>query len=630
MAYDTNPASEAIQVFVSYSRADTEFALDLVAGLQACGFAAFIDQEDIAPGEAWEQRLGNLIQGADTVVYILSPDSVVSDHCSWEIAESLRLNKRILPVLWRSVEDTAVPPELAELNYTFFSGKQSYASGLRELSAALRVDHQWIREHTRIGALAARWEARGRTEALLLRGDELEAATEWAAKPPRGAPALTDAQVDFIGASKAAADAAERAARNRKRGLLLAVSAVALAMTGLAGVSALQWQQAVAARTEAVTARNDALAARDSLAETSRSLEAANIRLSADIALRAPPTGNETLSVAGGWFPVAADYAGSVVRLQRGRQIVTGMVMRGEVIHPEFEGEYFLLTPRFLSEEELIAQDREFEKFVARSEAIIDAADTEPDADLEAWPDLDPDAYPGEPRILEQRHMSPDAPTGEPEPDPADPGSYPGGERILEQRHLGLEPSGDPDGPIQVTYPTLDGDEVFELTSEPIWRTPEELAAEEVYFVYPLSFEPPFGARGLWLKDFDCEGYKESSTPEDLFAVFGIDGLAVDSREGEELTLLITPGLDSHGIGAITYRHAVLKGAFGAPVFDLSTGKVVGIHQGVDANSASPDGRVGYAEPILRLIDFIRDDVSIERGDEERTAPVCYALEDSQ
>lgn len=593
MAYESGTSDEAIQVFVSYSRADTEFALDLVAGLQACGFEAFIDQEDIAPGEPWEQRLGNLIEGADTVVYVLSPDSIVSEHCSWEIAESLRLNKRILPVVWRSVEDTQVPAELSELNYTFFSGKQSYASGLRELSAALRVDHQWIREHTRLGALATRWLARGKSEALLLRGDELEAASDWAANRPRSAPALTDAQMEFLGASKAAADAAERAARNRRRGLLLGVSGIAVIMAGLAGFSAVNWFKANEAREEAVTAQKATDQALSDLETASLSLEAANIRLSADIALRAPPTGNEVLSVAGGWFPVAADYAGSVARLQRGRQIVTGMVMRGEVIHPDFEGEYFLLTPRFLSEQELIEQDQEFDKMIARSEAIIEA---------------------GEPA----------------EPATDDPFSYPGEPRILEQRHLGADSSGDPGGPIQVSYPTLEDGEVFELTSEPIWRTPEELAAEEVYFVYPLSFEPPFGARGLWLKDFDCEGYKESSTEEDLFAVFGIDGLAVDSRESEELTLLITPGLDSNGIGAITYRHAVLKGAFGAPVFDLSTGKVVGIHQGVDANSASPDGRVGHAEPILRLIDFIRDDVSIERGDEERTAPVCYALEGAQ
>ncbi|MCI4643631.1 MAG: toll/interleukin-1 receptor domain-containing protein [Hyphomonadaceae bacterium] len=624
MAYESGTSDEAIQVFVSYSRADTEFALDLVAGLQACGFEAFIDQEDIAPGEPWEQRLGNLIQGADTVVYILSPDSVVSEHCSWEIAESLRINKRILPVVWRSVEDTQVPAELSELNYTFFSGKQSYASGLRELSAALRVDHQWIREHTRLGALATRWSARGRSEALLLRGDELDAASEWAASQPRGAPALTDAQVDFIGASKAAADAAERAARNRKRGLLIAVSGVALAMAGLAGFSAFNWFEADTARAEAVSAEAETASALEQLETATTQLRAAYLRLSSDIALRAPATGNAPFEVKGGWFPVAADYAGSVARLQRGRQIVTGIVMNGEVIHPEYAGEYFLLTPRFLTEEELIAQDREFEKFIARSEAIIEAgAQEEPEETYE---------YPGEGRILEQRHVSPGPPTGmpeaEPEPTPAAQPARP--PDVLEQRHLGTEPAGDPDGPILVSYPTLEGEEVFELTSEPIWRTPEELAAEPIFYVYPLSFEPPFGARGLWLKDFDCEGYKEESSEEDLFAVFGIDGLAVDSRESEELTLLITTGLDSFGPGALTYRHAVLKGAFGAPVFDLATGKVVGIHQGVDANSASPDGRIGHAEPILRLIDFIRDDVSIERRDEERTAPVCYALEEAE
>ena len=41
MAYESGTSDEAIQVFVSYSRADTEFALDLVAGLQACGFEAY-------------------------------------------------------------------------------------------------------------------------------------------------------------------------------------------------------------------------------------------------------------------------------------------------------------------------------------------------------------------------------------------------------------------------------------------------------------------------------------------------------------------------------------------------------------------------------------------------------------
>ena len=73
----------------------------------------------------------------------------------------------------------------------------------------------------------------------------------------------------------------------------------------------------------------------------------------------------------------------------------------------------------------------------------------------------------------------------------------------------------------------------------------------------------------------------------------------------------------------MTYRHATLKGAFGAPVFDLETGKVIGIHRGVIASRLGPQGRVAYGEPILPLIDLMRDDYSIDRGDEDRVPPVC-------
>ena len=75
-----------IKVFVSYSRADKAFANDLVLGLAACGFAPYIDRQDIAAGEDWEKRLEGLIAEADSVVYIVSPDSLASDHCGQEFA----------------------------------------------------------------------------------------------------------------------------------------------------------------------------------------------------------------------------------------------------------------------------------------------------------------------------------------------------------------------------------------------------------------------------------------------------------------------------------------------------------------------------------------------------------------
>jgi hypothetical protein len=59
---------QKLKVFISYSRKDSsDFADELVAGLELAGFAPFIDRHDIAAGANWETRLDGLIQEADTV-----------------------------------------------------------------------------------------------------------------------------------------------------------------------------------------------------------------------------------------------------------------------------------------------------------------------------------------------------------------------------------------------------------------------------------------------------------------------------------------------------------------------------------------------------------------------------------
>jgi len=68
----------------------------------------------------------------------------------------------------------------------------------------LRQDLDWIREHTRLGEIATRWEKRKRPEGLLLRGDDLGAAKAWMATRKVGAPEITDAQRALISASEEA------------------------------------------------------------------------------------------------------------------------------------------------------------------------------------------------------------------------------------------------------------------------------------------------------------------------------------------------------------------------------------------------------------------------------------------
>ena len=73
-----------------------------------------------------------------------------------------------------------------------------------QLAQALRVDFDWIREHTRLGELAKRWDGRGRPESLLLLGDDLDAAQKWMANRKPAAPEITDAHRAFVKASEEA------------------------------------------------------------------------------------------------------------------------------------------------------------------------------------------------------------------------------------------------------------------------------------------------------------------------------------------------------------------------------------------------------------------------------------------
>ena len=58
-----SPDRGKLRVFISYSRDDLEFANQLDAALNACGFECFIDRHGISGGEDWKRRLGNLMRG---------------------------------------------------------------------------------------------------------------------------------------------------------------------------------------------------------------------------------------------------------------------------------------------------------------------------------------------------------------------------------------------------------------------------------------------------------------------------------------------------------------------------------------------------------------------------------------
>ena len=215
-----SPDREKLRVFISYSREDHEFADQLEAALNTCGFDCVLDREGISGGEDWKNRLGILIAEADTVVFALSPASAESEICNWEVDESKRLGKRILPVICRALGEARPPASLQAINYVFFyhdpkTPGSGFGEGLKRLVEALNTDFEWLREHTRYLQRASEWEKGGRLANRLLSGDDISEAKAWVARRPKAVPAPTVLQLDFIRASEQEAEAQLSAKRQR-------------------------------------------------------------------------------------------------------------------------------------------------------------------------------------------------------------------------------------------------------------------------------------------------------------------------------------------------------------------------------------------------------------------------------
>lgn len=213
-------ADDKLKVFISYSRRDLDFADQLVAVLEWLRFRPIIDRKGIHGAEKWEERLGQLILESDSVVFVLSPDSAASKVCGWEVEEAARRGKRIIPVLCRPLEGQQPHPRLRDLNYIHFYADKNvpgsgFGTGQVRLVEALSVDVSWLREHTRLEELAARWERDGRPLDLLARGSELRACLLWRDRRPANAPELTDLQRRFLVASED--EEAARTSAERKR-----------------------------------------------------------------------------------------------------------------------------------------------------------------------------------------------------------------------------------------------------------------------------------------------------------------------------------------------------------------------------------------------------------------------------
>ncbi|PSN17700.1 type IV secretion protein Rhs, partial [filamentous cyanobacterium CCP5] len=205
------PPVGSLDVFISYSRADSDFARQLNDALQVQQKLTWFDQESIPPGVDFQQAIADGIENSDYFLFVISPSSVQSPYCASEVEYAQTLNKRIVTVLHRPVDPTDLHPVLATvqwIDFNRYSGQ--FAANFQELIRTLDTDPVHLRAHTRLLVKAIEWHSRGRQDSLLLRGEDLEAAETWLGNGISKEPRPTELQVDYIRNSRIAEEAHQK------------------------------------------------------------------------------------------------------------------------------------------------------------------------------------------------------------------------------------------------------------------------------------------------------------------------------------------------------------------------------------------------------------------------------------
>jgi len=182
-AVQNKPTDYKTTVFISYSRRDTDFVIPLTEQLRENNIKVLRDADDILPAEEWRERLKNMIVQADQVIFALSPSSIESEECAWEVEIAEAFNKRMIPIVIKDLGELEPAKSLSKLNYIFFTPPMDEAAALEKLQTALMVDIAWLREHTRLSEMAHHWNQQGSGSDLMLRGKALEAAEQWLVSP---------------------------------------------------------------------------------------------------------------------------------------------------------------------------------------------------------------------------------------------------------------------------------------------------------------------------------------------------------------------------------------------------------------------------------------------------------------
>lgn len=121
-----------MQVFICYSRADKQFAMQLVDDLAEYEIEVWMDVRSIPTGSNWDLEVQKGLDHSDAMLVLLSPDSSASQNVADEWSYFIERNKPIVPIM---VAPCEVPFRLSRRQRVDFT--VDYKVGFQQLVRAL-------------------------------------------------------------------------------------------------------------------------------------------------------------------------------------------------------------------------------------------------------------------------------------------------------------------------------------------------------------------------------------------------------------------------------------------------------------------------------------------------------------
>jgi hypothetical protein len=128
------------EVFLSYASPDKQIARQIANDLRSLGTSVWFDEENLTPGQDWEDAISRAIRNANAVLVLISPKSLTSQWVAAEWRRALtQENRRLIPALIDGATYSDLPPTLRSIHAVDLNA--DYETGIRKINKSLdRLD----------------------------------------------------------------------------------------------------------------------------------------------------------------------------------------------------------------------------------------------------------------------------------------------------------------------------------------------------------------------------------------------------------------------------------------------------------------------------------------------------------